>query len=110
MNDTSVPESVPEVDVDELERVLDGGALVVDVREVEEHTEARIAGVRLIPLDTVPDEADSLPTDAPVYIVCARGGRSHKAAEYLRGRGIDAINVAGGTLGWIEAGKPVETG
>ena len=30
--------------------------------------------------------------------------------EFLRGRGVDAVNVAGGTLAWIEAGHPVDTG
>jgi rhodanese-related sulfurtransferase len=43
-------------------------------------------------------------------VICKVGGRSRKAAEFLRARGIDAVNVAGGTLAWIEAGEPVVTG
>ena len=37
-------------------------------------------------------------------------GTSRKAAEHLRGLGIDAINVGGGTLAWIDAGQPVVPG
>jgi rhodanese-related sulfurtransferase len=45
-----------------------------------------------------------------VYVICARGGRSAKAVEHLRQQGIDAVNVAGGTLGWIDAGLPTDHG
>jgi rhodanese-related sulfurtransferase len=27
--------------------------------------------------------------------------------EFLRGQGVDATNVAGGTKAWIETGRPV---
>ena len=37
-------------------------------------------------------------------------GRSLKAVEHLRSRGVDAVNVEGGTLAWIEAGNPVDAG
>jgi rhodanese-related sulfurtransferase len=38
------------------------------------------------------------------------GGRSRKAAEFYLGQGVDAVNVAGGTTAWIEAGEPISTG
>ncbi len=43
-------------------------------------------------------------------MICARGGRSAKAAEHYRSLGIDAVNVAGGTLAWIDAGLPTDSG
>jgi len=101
---------VPEIDLDELERRLSQGELLVDVREHDEWRQFRIAGARHVPLADIPSRADELPTDRPVLLICARGGRSRAAAEYLRSQGVDAINVAAGTLGWIEAGKPVEQG
>ncbi|MGI9604303.1 MAG: rhodanese-like domain-containing protein [Acidimicrobiales bacterium] len=100
---------VPEIDIEELETRIAEGAPVIDVREPHEHAEAHIAGVTLMPLESVPDRVADVPTDAPVYLVCAMGGRSHRAAAFLRQHGIDAINVAGGTKAWIEAGKPVDT-
>jgi rhodanese-related sulfurtransferase len=58
----------------------------------------------------VPDNLDGVPRDGAVYVICAKGGRSLKAAEFYRAQGIDAVNVAGGTTAWIETGEPVSTG
>lgn len=102
--------AVPEIDVDTLEERLADGVLVVDVREDDEYLEVHVPGVRHIPLTTVPDHLDAFPTDAPVYVVCAVGGRSGRAVQWLRAQGIDATNVAGGTQAWVEAGKPVAAG
>jgi rhodanese-related sulfurtransferase len=101
---------VPEIDVAELAARLDAGAALVDVREPDEYNEAHVPGAQLIPLSTVPDQIDALPVDRPLYVICAKGGRSHRAAEFYRSRGIDAINVAGGTGAWIEAGRPTAEG
>ena len=96
---------VPEIDVDELEAVKAAGGKVVDVREPDEYEEAHVPGAVLVPLATVPDRLDEFPSDGPVYLVCASGGRSRRAAEFLRAKGVDAVNVAGGTKSWLAAGK-----
>ena len=101
---------VPEVEVEEVSERAEAGALLVDVREPDEYAEAHAVGARLIPLAEVADHVDELPTDAPVYVICRSGARSASAAELLRSRGVDAINVFGGTLAWIDAGLPVATG
>lgn len=106
-------DGMPEVDIDELERQRASGAAVFDVREPWEHQQERIPGAIPIPLDAVLDATDRFREAAagrPVYVVCAAGGRSAQAVGYLRSCGIDAVNVAGGTDAWAEAGKPVETG
>ncbi|MDZ7676488.1 MAG: rhodanese-like domain-containing protein [Acidimicrobiales bacterium] len=101
---------IPVIDVDTLASRLDAGVPVFDVRQPDEYEQARAPGVRLVPLDQVPDRLDEFPTEGEVYVICRSGGRSAKAVEFLRGNGVDAVNVAGGTLAWIESGKPVETG
>jgi rhodanese-related sulfurtransferase len=101
---------VPEIDVAELARVRDEGAPLIDVREPDEYTAAHVPGATLIPLATVPDAVDRVPSGETVYVICAKGGRSLKAAEFYRGQGIDAVNVAGGTTAWLDAGQPVSTG
>lgn len=101
---------IPEIDVDGLATELEAGVPVFDVRQPDEYEEAHVPGVILIPLGEVPDRADEFPTEGEVYVICRSGGRSAKAVGFLRERGVDAINVAGGTAAWIEAGKPVETG
>lgn len=101
---------VPEIDVDELAALREQGARVFDVREPDEYTEAHVPGATLVPLATVPDQVEQFPTEGPVYIICAAGGRSRKAAGYLRGNGVDAINIAGGTRAWLAAGLAFSTG
>lgn len=102
---------VPEIDVAELARLrAEGEVTLIDVRQPDEYEEARVPGAFLIPLGEVPDRADEVPADRPVYVICARGGRSAAAAEHLAGLGRQTTNVAGGTLAWIDAGYDTESG
>lgn len=101
---------VPEIDVDQLATLVADGAYVLDVRNPDEYVDARVPGVTLIPLAELPDRTAEVPTDRPVYVICAAGGRSRRAAEFLTPLGVDATNVAGGTNAWIQAGRPVDRG
>jgi rhodanese-related sulfurtransferase len=101
---------VPEIDIAEAARRHAAGAPIIDVREPDEYAEGHVPGAPLIPLATVPDRLGEVPSVGEVLIICKSGGRSKKAAEHLRTQGIDAVNVAGGTMGWIEAGHRVVTG
>ncbi|MCU0310441.1 MAG: rhodanese-like domain-containing protein [Acidimicrobiales bacterium] len=103
-------DDVPEIDIETLVRRLDDGVVVVDVREDDEYHGGHVPGAVHVPLTTVPERIAEFPTDAPVLVVCAVGGRSARAVAHLRAEGIDAVNVAGGTKAWIEAGQPVVTG
>jgi len=99
---------IPEIDVIELAARREAGAPLIDVREDDEYLDARVAGAHHIPLGEVVDRIGEVPTEGTVYVICARGSRSAKAVEHYRSQGIDAVNVAGGTLGWIDAGQPVD--
>ncbi len=101
---------VSEIDVDALAALNPTAVQLVDVREPDEYEEARVRGAVLIPLMTVPDNLERLDSSRPLYLICASGGRSMNAAEFLDQHGFDAINVAGGTKGWIAAGHEVDTG
>jgi rhodanese-related sulfurtransferase len=102
---------VPEIDVAELARQRAAGAVLIDVREPDEYDTVHVPGAQLIPLGTVPERLDEVPaSDGPIYVICAKGGRSYRAAEFYRSKGIDAVNVAGGTTAWVEAGRPTATG
>jgi len=102
--------SVPEIDVHELARLREQGATLLDVRNPDEWLEARVPGVPLIPLPELAERTDEVPAGDPLYVICAAGGRSAKAAEHLRTLGVDAVNVAGGTRAWVEAGYATESG
>lgn len=101
---------VPEIDVESLERFLAAGAPLIDVRQPDEYAEVHVPGAVLIPLAQVPERVDEVPRDAPVYVICRSGNRSRTASAFLIEQGIDATNVAGGTLAWLQAGKPAATG
>lgn len=101
---------VPEVDVQVLAQALTEGAPLIDVREPAEYAEFHAPGAVLIPLGEAAERAGEVPADRPVYVICRSGGRSASAVEQWRAQGIDAVNVAGGTLAWIEAGYPVDPG
>lgn len=101
---------VPEIDIAEAARRLEAGTFVLDVREPDEYADGHVPGAPLIPLGEIVERADEVPTDREVLVICRSGARSQRAAEALRARGIDAVNVAGGTLAWIEAGHAVATG
>lgn len=100
----------PEIDVDELARVMDGGATVVDVREPGEYAAGHVPGAALIPMGQLPSRAGELDRAKPVYVVCASGNRSAAMTDFLRGAGFDAYSVAGGTKGWALSGRPVVEG
>lgn len=104
--------AVPEIDTATLAELQAGGITLLDVRNPDEYEEAHVAGAVLVPLPDLAERIDDVPDpgSAPLYVICAVGGRSRKAAEYLQTQGFDAVNVAGGTLGWIDEGRPTVTG
>ncbi len=83
-------------------------APILDVREDDEWALGRAAGAQHIPLGQLPDRLEELDPDTDYHVICRTGGRSARAAEFLVGRGYSAINVAGGSGAWLEAGKPME--
>jgi rhodanese-related sulfurtransferase len=85
-------------------------ALVVDVREADEYTAGHVPGARPMPLRSVPNRCDELPTNRPVFVICASGNRSKTAADWMNSRGIDAYSVAGGTGAWARTGRPIAAG
>lgn len=101
--------AVSEIDVDTLEQLGPASVQLVDVREPEEYAAARVPGARLIPLATIPGHLEQLDRARPVYLICATGGRSSNAAEWLVAQGFDAVNVAGGTKAWVLSGRNVDS-
>ncbi len=99
--------AVEQVEIAQLQAVLALGAKLIDVREPHEFEDAHVAGAVLIPLTSVPDRLDEFRGGAPTYVICRSGARSLRACEYLAQQGIEAINVAGGMLAWIEQDQPV---
>ena len=102
--------AVSEVTVDELESALQSGAPLIDVREIDEYLAGHVPGAVLVPLASVPSTLDVFPADQRAYVICRSGARSRRACEYLAAQGLDAVNVAGGTLAWISSGRETVDG
>ena len=100
---------VPEIAPDELAPRLDA-VVLIDVRQPEEYVAGHVRTARLVPLQEVPDHVAELPTDTEVFVICRSGSRSAIASEFLIEQGVRAVNVAGGTLAWADAGHEVVTG
>jgi adenylyltransferase/sulfurtransferase len=97
----------------EVRELLKSGEIyLIDCRTPGEAAASRIAGAKLIPLDTMPNQVEQIEADAgenPVVIHCHMGGRSMKAAFFLRSKGINASSMAGGIDLWardIDPGIP----
>lgn len=100
---------VPEIDIDELARRHAAGAYVLDVRNPDEYVDGHVPGAVLLPLPELSERWEEVP-EGEVLVICRSGARSATAVKALNGAGRTTINVAGGTMAWIDAGHPVVTG
>jgi molybdopterin/thiamine biosynthesis adenylyltransferase/rhodanese-related sulfurtransferase/molybdopterin converting factor small subunit len=95
----------------ELKQRLDRGdqLKIVDVREPNEYQINRIAGSVLIPLGDVPKRYAELDKGDEIVVQCKMGGRSAKAADFLRSVGFKRVlNLKGGILDWIDKVDPTQ--
>jgi adenylyltransferase/sulfurtransferase len=98
-----------EITAVELKQRLDRGdkLAILDVREPNEYQINRIPGSQLIPLGEVPRRTAELDPDDELVVYCKMGGRSAKAADYLRSVGFKRVlNLRGGVLEWVDKVDP----
>jgi len=97
-----------EVTIADLFQQIDKGAYVLDVREDDEWAAGHVPGATHIPLGELESRIGEVEDGGRVWVICRSGARSQKGADILFSNGIDAVSVAGGTMGWIDAGHAVE--
>ncbi|MFN7984857.1 MAG: molybdopterin-synthase adenylyltransferase MoeB [Vicinamibacterales bacterium] len=98
-----------EITAVELKQRLDRGdkLVIVDVREPNEYQINRIPGSQLIPLGEIPRRYAELDPEEEIVVQCKAGGRSAKAADYLRTVGFKRVlNLKGGILDWVDKVDP----
>src|SRR5438045_4085097 len=102
---------VPEVSPEEVKQKLDGGTLLLDVREKEEFRQGYVPGALSLPRgflemrveETVPDKA------APIVAYCGGGTRSLLAGRILKELGYtNVVSMRGGFTAWKNQGLPVK--
>jgi molybdopterin/thiamine biosynthesis adenylyltransferase/rhodanese-related sulfurtransferase/molybdopterin converting factor small subunit len=106
--DEAHPAGEGDITPKQLKARLDRGEplLVLDVREVQEYQINRIEGSTLIPLGELPQRYQELDPSMEIIAQCKMGGRSAKAAEFLRQKGFMVKNLSGGILRWIDDVDP----
>lgn len=94
------------------QKLEDGTAYLVDVREPHEYAQAHIAGATLMPLSQFDPSAIAPPENRTLIFHCRSGQRCGMASERLIAAGYDGefYRMAGGLLAWSAAGLPVESG
>lgn len=101
----------PEISVQEAQKRIENGALLLDVREQEEYDEERIPGSQLLPLSELMARfEDEVPEGREIIAQCRSGKRSAQATDFLRAQGFDVTNMEGGILKWKAEGLPTEGG
>jgi rhodanese-related sulfurtransferase len=89
-----------------------GNALLVDIREPEEHATGVVPGARLLPMRQLSARLAELPKDRPVLLICNTQNRSRATFEALRDRGWTNLRYVGGGMSeWNRRGwKTVKPG
>jgi rhodanese-related sulfurtransferase len=91
-------------------RLINKGALVIDVRKPEDYQAGHIVNARNLELERIQEDQDAIAKkkDKIVLAVCANGGLSGKAASLLRKAGYpNAFSLKGGISGWCAENLPL---
>ncbi len=87
-----------------------GRAVLIDIREPDEHATGVAAGARLLPMRQLPRRLAEIPTDPaqPVLLICNTQNRSAATLRALRERGYGHVRfVHGGMAEWARRGWPM---
>jgi rhodanese-related sulfurtransferase len=98
--------SLPALNPLEAKRLMDQGAVLVDIRDADEHARERVPGAKNLPLPQL--DSTAFPDTAVVIFHCRSGTRTQtnvaRLAKAVSGK---AYVVEGGINAWREAGLPV---
>lgn len=102
-----------DVEAQEAVRLINNGALVIDLRSAEAFGRGHIVNARNVPTDEIDARLPSLGADTskPIIAVCDAGVSSRRAVAALRQNGYASVySLKQGMTGWTQDGLPVVTG
>lgn len=106
--DHSVEDLTP---ADVAKGIAEGRYLLVDVREPNETTAESYPDATLLPLSTFDPAEIPEPNGKQIVFACRSGKRSVTASLAAQAAGLPHNkHLAGGIIGWKEAGLPTKTG
>lgn len=85
------------------------GAILIDIREPDEHARARIPGATNLPLSRLEEAELAVHAGQPVLFHCRSGARTEGHSDRLAAKAglCEAYIVTGGLQAWQKAGLPV---
>lgn len=96
--------TLPTITPADAKRLIEQGAILVDVRETDEHLRERIPGAQNAPLSRLGTLA---PDSRPVVFHCKSGARTAaNAGRLAAASSADAYIIEGGIDAWRNAGLP----
>ncbi len=99
--------SLPHISPSDAKALIDRGAILVDIRDAEEHARERIPQARNMPLSKLCETSVGRGETAIVFH-CKSGNRTRMNAPLLaRAAEADAFILDGGIESWKKAGLPV---
>ena len=101
--------SLNPISAPDLKRKLDtGAAILIDIRETDEHAREHILGARLAPLSAIDTHDFDRDHGKAAVFHCKSGMRTQSNAAKLLARGFtEAYYLEGGIEAWKQAGLPV---
>lgn len=104
-------DGIRSVNADEFEKgIKNQQTQVVDVRTADEYAAGYIANAQNIDVtesNFLQKATKALDKKKVIYVYCRSGKRSMVAAQKLTDAGYKVVNLEGGIMGWIAAGKPI---
>ncbi|MEO8649972.1 MAG: rhodanese-like domain-containing protein [Acidobacteriota bacterium] len=101
---------IEEISAADLKSRMDAGEdlQLIDVRQPDEYSFAKISGSKLIPLGEVVSRISEIDPGRYTVIHCKMGGRSAKAIELLKQAGFqgELKNLKGGITAWSNEVDP----
>ena len=90
--------------VEAKEKIINNGAMLIDVRTKEEYDEKHIDGAVSLPLDNIESDITNVVNDknTEIIVYCKSGARSHEAYELLLGLGYKKTYDLGAMDNWRE--------
>lgn len=74
-------------------RLVQEGALLLDVRSPAEFAAGHLPGALNVPVQNLSGQLDRLSTNQPIVVYCASGARSGQARRFLRRKGYTVYDL-----------------
>ena len=98
---------VPEVTATRAMEMIEAGAALVDIRELDEWLAGHAPMAIHIPMGELTSRSEVFSASDPTLFICRSGRRSDHAVGVLIKAGHHAVNLMGGMQAWQQAGGAV---